>query len=917
MIVGRTQELERLSSLLDAAPTGPAILVLEGEQGIGKSTLWTACLELAREREMRVLASRPAGSDAGLSFLALGDLVGTELDGSSVALPEPQQRALDVALLRTEAAGREPNPLAISTATLGLIRGLAADNTTIVAIDDADRVDAGSARVLAFVLRRLEAEALGFLIVRSGEGGSLPLGLSDAVHPERVDRLRLGPMSPEDLATLVRRVGMSLPPPEARRLHDLSGGNPFFALEIARAATTGEERATGHTLPIPRSLREDLIRSRLAGLPEPTMDLLLGAACATRPTLDLLAAVCGSETVRSPLQRAIDAGLLRVDAPEIRFVHPMYRSVIYADSSRERRHAFHARLADLAVDQEERARHLALAAEGPDGDVAAALDEAAANARERGAPDGAAELLAHALRLTPPSDPEARLRRLSLAADARFLAGDMEGARRLASEAVNAARPGPERAQALRSLAGIESERGAIADARNALEGALGEGGTDTRSRSEVNSDLARIALRRGELAAAEIHARTALELAEGAADPALTARAVTVAVEVNVMLGRGLDHELIRRLEKLETETEAMPVAASPELVTSAALVFADEHDRAGAILERLQTRAEERGDEPGRRAVLTLLAQLHLRSGDWIAARRAGEASRRLAEQLDLVPATELGLLAYLDAAEGRADEARSLAELGLERSGDDRAGLLWNLGALGFLELSLGRAEQALGYLGRAGGLLDSMGVAEPGAFPFVADEAETLLDLGEIPQARRRIEWLEGRAEDLGRPGLAAAALRCRGSSLAATGDLTGALDALERAVTLVERASLPLEQGRTLLALGATRRRDRRQRPAREALEEALAIFERLGAVLWAGKARDELGRIGGRKAAVGELTEAQRRVAQLAAGGLTNREIAQALFMSVRTVEGHLSHVYAKLGFRSRTELAAYFEPRD
>ena len=402
MIVGRTQELERLSSLLDAAPTGPAILVLEGEQGIGKSTLWTACLELAREREMRVLASRPAGSDAGLSFLALGDLVGTELDGSSVALPEPQQRARDVALLRTEAAGREPNPLAISTATLGLIRGLAADNTTIVAIDDADRVDAGSARVLAFVLRRLEAEALGFLIVRSGEGGSLPLGLSDAVHPERVDRLRLGPMSPEDLATLVRRVGMSLPPPEARRLHDLSGGNPFFALEIARAATTGEERATGHALPIPRSLREDLIRSRLAGLPEPTMDLL--------------AAVCGSETVRSPLQRAIDAGLLRVDAPEIRFVHPMYRSVIYADSSRERRHAFHARLADLAVDQEERARHLALAAEGPDGDVAAALDEAAANARERGAPDGAAELLAHALRLTPPSDPEARLRRLSLAA---------------------------------------------------------------------------------------------------------------------------------------------------------------------------------------------------------------------------------------------------------------------------------------------------------------------------------------------------------------------------------------------------------------------------------------------------------------------------------------------------------------------
>ncbi len=172
----------------------------------------------------------------------------------------------------------------------------------------------------------------------------------------------------------------------------------------------------------------------------------------------------------------------------------------------------------------------------------------------------------------------------------------------------------------------------------------------------------------------------------------------------------------------------------------------------------------------------------------------------------------------------------------------------------------------------------------------------------------------LDWLEERGQALDRPWALAVAARYRGLLAAADGDFQTAFASLDRALKEHERLPMPFELGRTMLVLGTIRRRAKQKRPAREALEEALAIFERLGAPLWADKARAELARIGGRRSAAGQLTEAETRVAKLAAAGRTNREIADALFMSVRTVEGHLSHAYAKLGVRSRTELALFFD---
>jgi DNA-binding CsgD family transcriptional regulator len=261
--------------------------------------------------------------------------------------------------------------------------------------------------------------------------------------------------------------------------------------------------------------------------------------------------------------------------------------------------------------------------------------------------------------------------------------------------------------------------------------------------------------------------------------------------------------------------------------------------------------------------------------------------------------------------DIGSARTDATNALrpAQGGVWLPGELRA-----LSVLGFIELSAGNAAAANEHLARAWQLHQRWGIGEPSMFLFVADYAEALIDLGLHADAGEIVDWLEGRGQALDRPWARAVAARYRGLLAASDGDFQGAFASLDLALKEHERLPMPFELGRTMLVLGTIRRRAKQKRPAREALEEALAIFERLGAPLWAERARAELARIGGRRSVAGKLTGAEARVAKLAAAGRTNREIADALFMSVRTVEAHLSHAYAKLGVRSRTELALFFD---
>jgi DNA-binding CsgD family transcriptional regulator len=234
-----------------------------------------------------------------------------------------------------------------------------------------------------------------------------------------------------------------------------------------------------------------------------------------------------------------------------------------------------------------------------------------------------------------------------------------------------------------------------------------------------------------------------------------------------------------------------------------------------------------------------------------------------------------------------------------------------VLANGSALGFLELSLGNPAGAHERLAPLVQLAERMGLEEPGIFPFVPDEIESLISLGDFDGADALLERFEDQASTRDRALALASAARCRGLLSAARGDLDRAIASAEEALDHLGRVPQPFDRARTLLVKGQIQRRQKRKRPARETLDEALEIFEHVGAPLWAEKARSALGRIGGRPPAPTGLTPTEVKVADLVGQGMTNREVAAALFMSEHTVRANLKRIYSKLDVRSRTELAA------
>jgi DNA-binding CsgD family transcriptional regulator len=230
-----------------------------------------------------------------------------------------------------------------------------------------------------------------------------------------------------------------------------------------------------------------------------------------------------------------------------------------------------------------------------------------------------------------------------------------------------------------------------------------------------------------------------------------------------------------------------------------------------------------------------------------------------------------------------------------------------------ALGLLELSLGNPAEAHRHLAPVVAVRRAAGVGEPGDLRFVPDDIEALLGFGQLEDAEAMLEWYEGLAQTSGRLHALAAAGRCRGLLHAARGETDRAVAELEGALSRYRTIDDPFGTARTLLALGMAERRRLHKSAARTTLEMAVAAFEALGARIWAQAATAELGRVGGRAASPDALTPSERSVASLVAEGKTNREVAAVLYLTERTVEGHLSRIYAKLGIRSRSELAHHF----
>ena len=919
-VFGRSRELGTVAAFLDGLRTGPSGLLLEGEAGIGKTTVWSAGVAGAAARSYLVLSSRPAEAEAKLSFAALADLLDGVVERVLADLPSPQQSALRVALLLEDPAGRSPEQRAVCAAFLGAIRCLAARGPVVIAVDDLQWLDGPSAVTLDYALRRLVTEPVGLLASArtvAGWAGALPAGAGLAAG--RLEQLRIGPLALADFeAAIWASAGGRLSRLTIRRLFDASGGNLFYGLELARALGRMEtEPPPTEPLPVPAGL-QGVLSARVAALPAEVQDVLLAASCLRSPTTPMLERVSGP-VAWPALHSAAAEGVVEVEGSSVRFTHPLLASAIYSAAAPGRRREAHRKLSVIAESAEERARHHALSAEGPDEEAAATLARAAKALAARGAPVAAAELAELAVAYTPAGLASARRRRRLAAAEYLFRAGDTTRARH-GLEAVAQDMPsGAERAQALLVLARLLLHDEGDLVAVPVLEEALAEASADPLLQACIHISLARTC--GVDLRYCGRHAQAGLTLARQAGDQALIRQARAEQLYADFMLGRGLRLQPGDRVMEAEPDRQPSAVEERASTILGLCLVRADRFDEARGLLQRALQAAQDEGEESSQPILLAYLADLECWAGNWQAAERYTAQAWDVGKQVEhrVWRAAIWYARALVDAHLGRIDTARIEAAEGLaiaSAAGDDWAVMMLH-SVVGFAELSAGNLAAAETSLSHAAGLADRIGLAEPAAWRFHANHIEALIGLGDLDRAGELLGWLEGRGRVTGRRWTLATAARCSGLLLAARGDTDGALRALEEALNHHQQLGMPFELGRTLLVTGQTQRRAKRKALARQHLEQALGIFESLPAPAWAARARAELSRIGLRPPAPLELTATEERVAALAASGHTNRQVAATLLLSPRTVEANLARVYRKLGVSSRAELGAAMTRRD
>ena len=878
-------------------------LVLTGGPGIGKTTLWEAGIAAARRRRVRVLSTRAREAPARLAFAGLVDL----LDGvDSTELGElhtPQRRALEIAVLRAEPTGRPPELRAIALGFLNLLRALAGRRSLLIAIDDVQWLDRPSAEVLEFAAPRLETSGVRFLLTKRPARTS---PLERAIGPSGVERLDVGPLSLGGIRQLLHeRLGLSLPRHLLRRLVDSTLGNPLFALELGRTLSEGDLPGPGDDLPVPDTV-EDLLGTRIGRLPAPVRRLLLAVALSPDLTVGQLAAIANETTT---LDEAVEAGVLIIAGNSVRAAHPLIAAAAKKRSRPAVRRELHFELARVVDGEELRARHLALAAVGPDQELAETVEKAAAAAFARGARREAVELAEHALGLTPPESAERSDRLLALAGYLET-AGERQRVTDLLTPQLDSLPEGGSRVRAWLLL----SEGGAVTtydDHAYYFARALAESRGDPGLRAAVLASKALNSAAEGVEGIRETEAWALEALAE----------APRAGSEVERLALSGLGWARVLRglpIDAICERFRAASVAAahivdSPEPVAGLRLVWRGDIERARVLLTRFLSFADERGEAVSYAWMRLNLCELGLRSGAWDDVSRLLDEWAESEDAQLLITPTHQRCRALLAAGRGFPDEAEQWATQALADA--TARGYRWqvleSLRARGIAALLAHEPARAVESLREVWEYTRREGVDEPGAFPVAPELVEALVELGELEEARAVTARLRELAEQQEHPWGLATARRCDGLIGLAIEYDDQATAKLELAAAAYDELGLRFDSARSLLALGRAQRRRRKWGAARRTLERAKVAFAEIGSAGWADTTRAELDRVGARRPQPsGELSPAERRVAELAGDGLANKEIAQALFVSVKTVEGHLSHVYAKLGVRSRAQLA-------
>lgn len=914
-IVGRDAEMAVVRRFLDDASGQWCALHLHGPAGIGKSTIWQAALSEAEELGFRVSRSRPTEAEATLPFSGLNDLFGDLLDAVQPELPEPQRRALEIALLRASVEGPRPEPLAISLAVMNLLRVATTARPLILAVDDAPWLDRSSATVLDFALRRLEREPIGLLVAQrtTGEGvASAPL--VSALPAQRVRELRVEPLSLGGIdAVLAVALDVGLPHTTLSRIFRASGGNPFYAIEIARALQRRGGASGDGELHVPATLT-GLVRDRLEALSPAAERTVAHAAALSQPSIDLLESAVGRDMAATGLADAAAAGVLTVEGRLVRFTHPLLAGEAYARLRDGERHAVHRRLASVVREPEEHARHLALATPQPDEVVARVLEDAANRAGSRGALAAAAELAERAASLTPERG-DVRLRRRLDALHYRMLAGELAESRPELEALIAGAPDGDLRAQALVRLGEVHQALGDWQRAGELFNEAL-EQATDVRLEIETKLLLGGVSFITGrDWDDGAQHVADAMRLAEDLGDPAVIAGTIGHHAIWQYQMGKGVAPGLDERVAELEPWTGHLRAVDHPLQDLAFIWRLEGRWADARAAVEGLLARAERNGDYSSL-PILLSITEPDFMDGhvDGVIDRldRAERLARSTSQGTALLTAMSEKLV--LLTRWGEASEAWRLAvECGeLSNRTGMRRGEPFFRSQLALLELSRGDPAAAERIMTGHVPWASHDHVLPALNFPL---RAEALIGLGRLDEARAMLDEYEGDPPGTDWPVSsaypAADARRARALLDAAEGRLESATLLIESALATYRGLSDPWEEARAELIAGDVHRRARRRAEAKRAFGHAKAIFADLRCALWVRQADAHLERLAGRRAAGGGLTTTQLEVAELARDGLTNRQIAERLFMSVHTVEAHLSAAYQALDIRSRRELGA------
>jgi DNA-binding CsgD family transcriptional regulator len=763
----------------------------------------------------------------------------------------------------------------------------------------------------------LDGSRVALLVTRrSVQDVGLPPAVAQ-LDRERVSVLEIGALPAPHLARIVeRQVGLRLNRAQSVRLRDLSRGNPLVAIELARSVATSRGQNDLWQQVIEQPVVADLARHRLSGADPELLYALAAVAALAEPTLDVLAKLLGSETAANAVVEASkQARLVHLEnGDRLRFDHPLLAAAAYASLPASERSALHQRLGGLMINPEARARHLALAYERPDEPTAALIALGAQEASARGAQDAAADLTLAALRLTDPAESDLIVQRSLMAASHLVRSGQGARARELCAPLVARLEPGPARAPLLRVMAESLLAEDSFPAAIELLDQCLTEVGDDPAQRVTIDLQLAYAKVNRFEVAAAAAHARRALADARVLGAPTLIGSALAADAMMRFFNGEGVDRAAAEDALALEDPTVPMPALFRPRLLVALLLFATGGHVRALELLRGVVADARTLGDEASLVPALMYMSWCAEMVGAIGEARRLAAEARAVADAMEhdvalayALSATSRVALMRGDLETARADGLRAFDAF--ERA-EWLAGSIWPASVLGAAAWANGEAEEALKWLLPAEERQRGEGLIDPGLASY-GDLLEAMAAARSRDEVLACIERLETLAIKLGGATTLAQIERGRALVLATDGRLVDAIAATDTALSYLERIDpLPFERARTLLVRGRIERRAKRRAAARSSLEEAHTIFNGLGASIWTERTEAELARLRGRGPA--DLSETETAVALFAADGLTNRQIADAAFLTPKSVEGVLARVYAKLGIRSRAELGRW-----